>query len=568
MQALKPKKVFVLGLDGATFNILMPLIQMGKLPTLSRIIKEGSHCVLNSTVFTNSAPAWTSFATGMNPGKHSISGFTRILPGSYQLTLLNGADNKAKTMWEILGEHGKKSIVMNIPMTYPPKKIEGFLVSGLDTPSLSSDFTYPPELKRELLKVVPDYKINLHLGGYLHNDKRRKKAIDIMLSSTRAREKAVVHLMNKYPWDLFVVRFNSPDNVQHQFWKFMDETHPYHDPKSPDILKNAIHTLYEELDRVTASIIKNLPEQCTMIIVSDHGAGPRTNKTIRLNELLQSLGYLTSKATQKKRLSYMNKSMEKTLSSLLKRVPPDLKQWLMKILPNTISKTWTYFRFPNIDWEKTKAFVGETEGIRINLKESYPNGVVESEEYENLREHIISEVKKLRDPETGERVIKIAARREEILTGPYVFEFPDIITIPMKDKYNISTRISRNEERKASTESFISREEHWRKISGSHRREGIFIIYGKEVMKNTKASDSDITDVFPTAMYLLGAPVPTNIDGRVITEVISKEYLKKNPVSYQEVHMEEETAEARRTEYTDQEREQLADHLRGLGYIE
>ena len=320
MQESEVKKVFILGLDGATFDIIMPMIKEGKLPTLSRIIKEGAHCDLNSTIVSNSAPAWTSFATGKNPGKHSIGGFFRLVSNSYQLKLLNGNDNKTNTLWEVLSRHKKFSIVMNIPMTYPPKKIRGILVSGLDTPSLDCDFTYPGEFKDELLRVVPDYKINLHLGGYLHSDKRRKKAINIMLSSIRARNRAALYLIKKYPWDLFAVRFNSPDNVQHQFWRFMDKNHPSYDPHNPEELQNAVFTIYEELDRVTASIIDNLPEECTLIIMSDHGAGPRTNKTVRLNEWLKNLGYLTSKATRKRRYIYkflqINKSLQSSSKSL------------------------------------------------------------------------------------------------------------------------------------------------------------------------------------------------------------------------------------------------------------
>jgi len=562
------EKVFVLGFDGATFDIMMPMIEQGKLPTLAKIMEDGCHCVLNSTVFTNSAPAWTSFATGKNPGKHSISGFTRLLPGTYQLTLLKGADVKAKTMWEIAGEHGKKSIVMNIPMTYPPKKINGLLISGLDTPSLSADFTYPPELKEELLKVVPDYKINLHLGGYLQSNKRRRKAIDVMLSCIRAREKAILHLMDKHPWDLFTVRFNSPDNVQHQFWKFFDKTHPYHDPNSPEELKAAIPTIYEELDRVTASITSRLPEDCTLIIMSDHGAGPRTNKTIRVNEWLQSMGYLTSKSTEKKHKSYVYKSMEKILATLLKRVPPELKQWLMKIFPGTISKTWTYFRFPNIDWARTKAFVGETEGIRINLKKDYPDGIVGKEEYEALREVIIKEIRKLKDPDTGERVIDIACKREEILSGDHVDEFPDIVTTPMKEQYNISSRISQDGREKVPSDNFIAREEHWRMVSGSHRLEGIFVVKNRNVKHGEKVSTSEIIDVCPTALYLLGVPIPSDIDGKVIAEAFSEEYLQKNPVRHDDVSRHEAGKKAGREEYSDDEQEQLVDHLRGLGYIE
>jgi predicted AlkP superfamily phosphohydrolase/phosphomutase len=565
---MKSNKVFILGLDGATFTIIMPLIKRGKLPVLARLIREGAHGVLNSTVLTNSAPAWTSFATGMNPGKHSILGFTKMVPDSYQLKLLKGTDNKAKTLWEISGEFGKSSIVVNIPMTYPPKKINGILISGLDTPGLSAEFTHPPEFKNELLRVVPDYRINLHLGGYLHNNKRRRKAIGVMLSSIRARERAVHHLMKSYPWDLFAVRFNSPDNVQHQFWRFMDERHPDYDPRSPEPLKTAIYTIYEELDRVIGSIERILPEDCTMIIMSDHGAGPRTNKTIRLNEWLQSLGYLTSEATHRKHKSYVYIAMEKILSTLLKRVPPDLKQWLMKCSPSAISKTWTYFRFPDLGWSETKAFVGETEGIRINLKGRYPNGIVEPDEYEVLRDQIIDAARKLRDPNTGERLFNHVARREDTFSGPYIHEFPDIITIPTKDQYNISTRLSHRKGATSLTYGFISREEHWRKVSGSHRKEGVLIIHGGVVMRGAKIQDADITDVFPTALYLQGLPVPSNVDGKVLADAFSEEYVRQNPVRFLEATQETSAREGRPDDYTADEEATLVDHLRGLGYME
>jgi predicted AlkP superfamily phosphohydrolase/phosphomutase len=566
MKESNSKRVFILGLDGATFDIMKPMIDRGKLPTFARIMKEGVHCGLNSTIVSNSAPAWTSFATGKNPGKHSISGFFRLMPNSYQLKLLNGTDNRAKALWEVLGEHGKRSIVMNIPMTYPPKEINGLLISGLDAPSLNCDFTHPRELKDELLRVVPDYKINLHLGGYLHSDKRRRKAIDVMLSCIRAREKAVLYLMKSHAWDLFAVRFNSPDNVQHQFWKFMDERHPLYDPKSPKVLKDAIFTIYDELDRVAASIMSQLPEDCTLMVMSDHGAGPRTNKTIRLNAWLKSLGYLTSKATERRGKAYLYKSMEKCLSTFLKRVPPELKQWIAKVSPNTISRTWTYFRFPNIDWAKTKAFVGETEGIRINLKGKYPNGTVDIEEYEALRDHIIKEAKKLQDPSTGEQIFQHVYKREDIFSGPYVQEFPDIIALTTKDQYNISAKIPQGDGQ-PSKASFIAEETHWRQVSGSHRREGIFIIKGKDIKQNTQVSVSEIVDVCPTAAHLLELPVPSDMDGRVLAETFSDAFVERNPVRIQQVGAGK-AVKASRDQYDDDEKGQLVDHLRGLGYIE
>lgn len=568
MQNPQSQKVFILGFDGATYSIIKPMIERGQLPALARLLREGAHGELNSTVLSNSAPAWTSFATGKDPGKHGISGFFRLVPNSYELALVNGSDNKARTLWEAVGAHGKKSIVMNIPMTYPPKRINGLLVSGLDAPDLSSDFTHPPELKQELLRVVPDYKINLHLGGYLHNDRRRRKAIQVMLDCIRARERAVLHLMNNHAWDLFVVRFNSPDNVQHQFWRYMDASHPSHDPRSSDELKDAIRTVYQELDRVLASITSQLPDDCTLIVMSDHGAGPRSDKTVRLNQWLHSLGYLTSKVTQKRRRKYTYRAVEKMVSFFLKRVPPGLKQWVMKVFPNAVSKTWTYFRFPNIDWTQTRAFVAETEGIRINREDKCPSGIVKAEEYEQLRDDIIRQASELRDPDTGDPVFERVAKAEELFQGPHLAQFPDIIALTMKDQYNISIKLSQKARADGDDGSLIGREEHWRKVSGSHRREGVLLLHGSPVRPNAQLEPAEIVDLLPTTVHLLGLPVPSDVDGKVITRAFTDEYLGSNPVRSEAPGTDDKRSGGDQAEYTGEEKEELVDHLRGLGYVE
>ena len=142
-------RVFVLGLDGATLDIMEPMIEAGELPTFREIMKGGCYGRLRSVVPPLSPPAWVSFSTGRLPGSHGILGFTKMLPRSYQMKLVTGQDNRSRTLWDVVGGTGKRVIVLNVPMTYPPKPVNGLLVSGLDTPDLHSDFTYPAELKQE-----------------------------------------------------------------------------------------------------------------------------------------------------------------------------------------------------------------------------------------------------------------------------------------------------------------------------------------------------------------------------------------------------------------------------------
>lgn len=569
MNSIQKRKVFILGLDGATFDLIDPFVEEGLLPNLESIMKEGVRAKLNSTILSHSPPAWTSFATGKNPGKHGILGFTKMSPDSYELKLVYGLHNKAKTLWEMLSEKGKKVIVMNIPMTYPPKRVNGLLISGLDAPSTSSQFTYPPELREEILKIAPDYRINLHLGGYLHTDKRRIKALDFIKSAIRARSKVVLHLMNKYQWDFFAVRFNSPDNVQHQFWKYMDEKHPEYKKDSPYILKNAIKSVYQELDEVVKIICDNIDwNDTTLLIMSDHGAGPRTGKSIFVNEWLKSSGYLSKIGEDSKNklqilfddAKYILKG--KIISFLLKAIPPEMKGFLMKIFPFAASKTATYLRFSSINWSKTKVFAGEVEGLRINLKGKYPQGTVYPEEYESLRNTIIEEIKKLKDPETGQYVFKGVFKREEIFKGDSVDEFPDIILKP-EDKYYISPKFFRK--RGVIKGNFLSNDTHWRKISGSHRQFGIFIIKGPDCISGKELETVEITDIFPTILYQMGLPIPDDIDGKVTEGAFKKEFLKANPVTFEKVRKYRE--EKDKDIYSDEDKSKLIDSLKGLGYI-
>lgn len=566
------RKVFVLGLDGATFDIIDPMIARGELPNIQKIIKEGVRADLNSTLLHNSPPAWTSFATGKNPGKHGIIGFTKLDPNSYRLSLVYGSHNRSKPMWEILGEQGKKVIVVNIPMTYPPRPVNGILISGLDAPSTEVDFTFPKEIKKEILQVDPRYKINLHLGGYLTSDARRVEALAIISETTQAMLNVVLHLMNHYPWDLFVVRFNSPDNVQHQFWGFMDETHPEHRPDSPQVLKDAIKTVYKELDQVVAKVHGNIdPATTNLIIMSDHGGGPRSGKSIYVNEWLRSIGYLSKIGEEATGIRQAIKRWgedcrffikDKVLSLLLRSLSPKIKAKLMHHIPSAAGMTATFLRFSGINWKHTRAFAGEVEGVRINLVGKYPMGVVEPESYDAICDFLIAEARKLTDPETGTRIFKDVLKKTEAFQGVEAVNFPDLILKP-EDKYYISPKFLRT---KGKSGGFLAKDDHWRKISGSHRPKGIFIMKGFDCLAGKDLKEADIMDICPTVLYQLGVDIPDDLDGRVVKAAFKEEFLGSHSISFHQAGTYQ--GDQQGDVYSDQEASELRDVLRDLGYID
>jgi predicted AlkP superfamily phosphohydrolase/phosphomutase len=253
----------------------------------------------------------------------------------------------------------------------------------------------------------------------------------------------------------------------------------------------------------------------------------------------------------------------KVISFLLKTIPPEMKGFLMKLLPFAASKTATYLRFSSINWSKTKVFAGEVEGLRINLKGKYPQGTVDLNEYESLRDRVIEEIKRIKDPETGKPVFKGVFKREEIFKGNSVEEFPDIILKP-EDKYYISPKFFR---RKGSAKgNFLAEDAHWRKISGSHRQFGIFIMKGPDCLSGRELESVDITDIFPTVLYQMGLPIPDDIDGKVVEGAFKPEFVEANPLTFEKVKKYDE--EKGRDVYSDEDKSKLIDSLKGLGYIE
>ena len=570
-------KVFVLGLDGATLDVMMPMIERGELPAFRKIMANGGYGRLRSVVPPLSPPAWVSFATGKDPGKHGIIGFTRMIPNSYDLALVSGQDNRSQTIWEVLSKAGKKVIVLNVPMTYPPKSVNGLMISGLDTPDVHSNFTYPSSLKDEIFSRFPDYKINLQLGGYLQSDRRRRTALDMIFDNIESRYRVAEYLMERYPWDFFIVKFNNPDIVQHHFWKYMDPDHPEYDPRCGRDFKGAISSVYKKLDWVAACFMKKLAKDTTFMVMSDHGAGARINKAVYVNEWLRKRGYLYTledgsgnNGRKQTLFNLFHTSLNRPLAFLFRHTSPDVRVFLKNLVPKVFSRLSLHFKFSgwlsSIDWSKTSAFLAEQECIRINLKGDYPQGIVETENYRQLRDEIIRELKRLRDPDTGETIFEDVLTREEAFGVSGDNSLPDIQLVTRDAKYDITGKLFGNDI--SAVKGLVIREEHARGANGMHRPDGIFFVSGPFSTTNVEVKNLKLTDLCPTILSLLGVPVPTDVDGRVIRETLRDDFLKSKPVKYRDYRGERDNIEDSGSVYSEDETSKIMDNLKSLGYLE
>lgn len=553
-------KVFVIGLDGATLNVIKPWAAEGKLPNLAKIMAQGSFGKLRSTIQPLTAPAWTSFMTGKNPGKHGIFDFISLMPDGYQIRYNNALSRKSPSLWKILSDTGKRVIVVNVPFTFPPEKVNGLLISGLDTPSTESNFTYPPSLYEEIKRalgeyvIMAQYKQSKGLQGYA-------SAIFHMIENRAA---TVKYLLNNYSWDFFMVVFSATDIAQHTFWKYMDHNHHQYNEDGADKYGNVIFNVYRKIDAEIGHIMEFFDEKTTLIIMSDHGAGP-LKKVVYLNKWLEQHNLLNFCQTNKRAAPSSATLTRKLLGKCKKDLPKGAKKIISKFFPGIKSRVDSYLSTSFIDWSSTKAFSFGVHGnIMINLKGRQPRGIVQQgTEYEDVRNEIITNLSDLADPETGEVVVERIYRREELYHGNYVQDAPDIL-IQWKD-YAYTAQKDFGEGIKSVFQTRDKFEFSEIEHNGSHRLDGVIMMSGKPIEAGAELEGSEIIDLAPTILYLMGLQIPVEMDGKVLTSALIKGYTETHSI-VQGKTIHEDTGEAVTT-YTHEEAEKIERRLKDLGYL-
>jgi predicted AlkP superfamily phosphohydrolase/phosphomutase len=556
---MKTNKIFCLGLDGATFDVIDPFVKQGYLPNIRKLIEGGTRGILNSVILPFTPQAWGSFLTGVNPGKHGVFGFKEKGNGGYGFQFVNNKTLKTKTLYNLLSEADKRLIMVNIPMTYPPEEVNGILIGGMDSPGLNSDFTYPKEMKEELLRVAPDYVIHLHVGaGYLDSDAKRRSALKGLLKMIEAREQAVLHLMDHYPWEFFAVNFSATDQIQHHFWRYMGADNEFSD---------AVLNVYSRVDEAVGRIVDRLDDETTLFVMSDHGAGPASDIVFFIDEWLKEKGLLCFKRAAPV-AAVKRAVVDAVLTFFSKKLSSRIKDTLMRILPGVRVKSLGFVRRSLIDWSGTKTFSGEHPAtLRINLMGRDKHGTVDEDAYEGLRDRLIRELEALEDSETGARIIEKVYKREELYESEYLHKAPDLI-IQTKDfahqvKGGPYPRKSYNRilSRKKSGDFFVN---------GVHRLNGIFVAYGHGIRAKGAVEPLSIMDLFPTILYCLCLKIPRAVDGRLITEIFHEDFLAQNRAEYVDcnIYRDAESQVSGRTYEREDESREIEQALKGLGYID
>ncbi|MDH4136439.1 MAG: alkaline phosphatase family protein [Anaerolineae bacterium] len=552
----RKRKVFVIGLDGATFELIKPWVAQGKLPTLEKLMREGASGTLRSVRPPITGPAWASFLTGKNPGAHGVFSWIKRKNNSYDGTPYNSSHIQAEDIGSILSRHSRKVCLVNVPCTYPPKVVNGCMLTGLGTPTQDSRFTYPDSLRQELINKF-DYEVERtqkYQSGYEDSFRAVVEAIE------EKRAKAVLYLMAQYDWDFFMVVFRGTDVLSHAFWRFIDPTHPAHDPKLASKYGNVLMEHYQQMDQAVQRIWSRLDDSTTIIVMSDHGSGP-LKRHVYLDNFLLELGLMKVRRAPASWLRFHLFKWGLTLTnvrSLL--VGLRLENLVRRVMPmkKRLELSHHVFSVSSIDWANTKAYpLGANGHIYVNLRGREPEGCVEpGHEYEQVLTLIEGELLKLRDPDGGQRIVSAMWRKEDIYHGGQLANAPDLLIEWKEDAYWAPGTIGRGHGIMSPIMPEMS--------SGGHTMDGILIAYGPHIKRGTRLANAQIIDLAPTILYLLDVPIPSDMDGHVLEDTFEDAFVQSHSPQLEEV-----ASHWISKEYEDslEDKKAVEERLRGLGYI-
>lgn len=506
----------VVGLDSATFEVIRPLVDAGDLPHIGRAL-NGVSGTLCSTTPPVTPLAWTTMTTGVGAGRHGVWDFHVRDETGYRLVPANGSYRRAPAVWDFLGAAGRSVGLVGIPFTWPAPHVEGFAVSGCDAmPDAGTpDTVFPAALEAELARDFPDIRFEewspLRPDGGIDVERVRGSCVQ--------KTELALRLAERFEPDLLFVVFMAADRIHHAAWPDWEERGA----------ASSVAEIYRILDAAVGALS---PPGRDVMLVSDHGAGPLRG-VVSLNGWLAREGYLAYRP----------------------RPGPIRKQ------VRRVARRLGRADAPVVDWRRTRAFAyGMFGGVVLNVHGRESFGVVEGADYEALRTQIADKARNLQD-QAGNRIVSAVHRREELFDGPELECVPDLILEFDGYAWLGTGDLERRSDGFWDTAAMeLGARGGW---LGTHRREGLFALAGPSAAESVSIS-ADILDVAPTILYLLGQPIPSMFEGRLLEEALSPELLDRRVPEVRDVELAGTSAAASR--YADDEA--VKRRLRDLGYFE
>ncbi|KAA3609069.1 MAG: hypothetical protein DWQ01_10835 [Planctomycetota bacterium] len=551
-------RLAIVGIDGATYEIIRPMIEEGELPHIARILKQGVSGDLESEKPPITPPAWTSMMTGINPGRHGIFHFIRREKGSYDCKLVDSRNFAGKDIMSLLTRRNWSVGSLSVPMTYPPFPVkDGYMVSGIPMPLEGDTIAWPSGTMQEMGEFLGHpYKPDVNYAPY---DGDTEKPEDDFEAYERLRKELFAveedrlailkEWMRRKPTDFFFTVVSVTDRCQHYFWKFQDPTHDGYTEEGHRRFGEVIKDSYRLADDFVGAVREIVGEDVPVALVSDHGFGPQYTD-FHLNMWLEENGYLVRKTppyfTWGK--TYLADALRRAGLGFLAKIIGPLGK-----MPVVRPKVKRHADMRDVIWSKTKAF-SAMHGICLNIRGREPEGIVDpGEEARRLLVEMEEKLHQLHTPD-GKPAVDFCAKATDMYTGPHIPSAPDLqfmmqgLSCLPKEGWDLPTMFVR---RKNAA------------ISGQHRFNGIFALEGPGVAAGRILEDMHIQDTTPTLLASVGEAVPSWMEGSVHPGVFAE------PAEVAMVEEDEPAVGAMSADaFSDEQTAAIEESLRGLGYLQ
>jgi predicted AlkP superfamily phosphohydrolase/phosphomutase len=505
----RKKRILVIALAEASPVLIERFVAGGELPNMKRLMDEGARGRLESVVPTLTPQMWGAIMTGRSAGHHGLLDFwQRDENGRFVET--RGDSRAQPAVWDLLNDCGRKSAIINVPFTYPPTRLSGFMISGEDAPGAGRDIASPPELYDEIVRRFGRYR----LKDIFPAGRQKSDYLTLVEEDVEALTDVFSRLLAENQWDFSMVFYSTTAITQHYFWADFESE----DPENP--YRDVIPSAYRALDEAIGRLWDAAGEDCCVYVISECGAG-RLRSGVHMNTVLERAGLLRRRANRealtgrRRSVARLRKAaqrgMQRYLPSSVYRLANARLGWLKRAMQNYVAES-------DIDWERTSAFSrGKESQVFVSLAGRDPNGTVQpGEEYEAVCDAVEKAFLELRDPETGEPAVEKVYRSRELYSGPYLNQAPDLV-IDWKDCAYMPTETDEGNEN-----IFVER---WREYmnwptTGAHRKFGVLLAAGPGIRAGASIDRVGALDLLPTWLRYLDVPVPPELEGQAIRELL------------------------------------------------
>jgi predicted AlkP superfamily phosphohydrolase/phosphomutase len=449
--AARTPRLLVVGWDGASFGAIDPLLASGDLPNLARLLARGSRAPLASTIVPISSAAWTTATTGRTPGEHGVFAFHAPLPGSYELALVSARSSRAAPLWRLLSGRGLPSIVLGVPLTYPPEPILGTLVGGMLSPP-AADFAWPPGVADSLRArgFLPDIEPWLE---------EREPTLADAEAQIALRAELLAGWLAADDWRLAWIVSKELDVLAHFSYGAELAAH--------------VAPVYRALDALLGTLVAAVGADTDVIVLSDHGFTSYTHG-LNLHAWLVGEGFAARRADAR--------DEPLPAGPFARRLAAEHAQ-----------------RLAELDLAATQAFAWACEGnfgsVRLNLRGREPLGPVTADDAETVLARM--EARLFAHP----WVVRVW-RGAELLPGPERAALPDLL---FETEPHVQVFAERGTELAGAYDPSVA----------DHDLLGIFVAAGPSFARGAELGLLALADVAPLALHVLGQPVPQEMDGTV-----------------------------------------------------